>query len=109
MISDEEIEKALVDLESMIIPLAQALADLNHCEQFRSSLEAILMKEFDDGSTSAVIQQRNARAHPTYIQHIDGTRDARFEYERLRNLRDQRQTKINVWQTMSANQRGRII
>jgi hypothetical protein len=107
MISDEDIEKALEFLEAGAIAAAQARADRAYVEEYRSSLEALLMKEFDDGETSGVIQRREARAHPTYRTHLTAIRDAVFEDEKLRFLREAKQAKISAWQTMS-KQRGSL-
>ena len=103
MITNEEIEKDLEWLEADAIPAAQATADRAYMEAFRPSLEAILMKESDDGETSAVIQKRNAHSHETYVQHINASRDAVFEDCRHRYMREAKQARISAWQTMSKN------
>jgi hypothetical protein len=109
MIDDTDVENALEYLENSAIPAAQARADRVYVEAYRSSLEALLMKESDDGETAAVIQKRNAHAHETYLAHLNAIRDAVFEDERHRFLREAARARIDAWQTMSANQRGRIL
>jgi hypothetical protein len=107
MISDEKIQEALDFLEDGVVAAAQARADRIYVEAFRVSLKSILMKESDDGGTSGVIQERNAYAHPTYLKHLDAIRDAVFEDEKLRFMREAKQAKISAWQTMS-KQRGSL-
>jgi hypothetical protein len=107
MISDEKIQEALDFLEDGAIAAAQARADRVYVEEYRSSLEALLMKEFDDGETSGVIQRREARAHETYRAHLHAIRDAVFEDEKLRFLREAKQAKISAWQTWN-KQKGSL-
>jgi hypothetical protein len=109
MISDDDVETALEYLENSASPAASARADRVYVEAYRSSLEALLMKESDDGETAAVIQKRNAHMHKTYLAHLNAIRDAVFEDERHRFLREAAQARIQAWQTMSANQRGKIL
>jgi hypothetical protein len=100
MITDEEVEKALDFLEDGAVAAAQARADRVYVEAFRSSLESILMKEFDDGQTSGVIQKRNAHSHETYLKHLDAIRDAVFEDAKCQFLREAKQARISAYQTM---------
>jgi hypothetical protein len=107
MISDEKIQQALDFLEDGAIAAAQARADRIYMEEYKSSLEALLMKESDDGETSGVIQRREARAHHTYRLHLNALREAVFEDEKARYMREAKQALISAWQTMS-KQRGSL-
>lgn len=106
MISDDEAEKAIDYLRDSAIEAAQAVANDDYMESFTSVVEAQLMREFDDGNTSAVIQKRNARADPRFLQQLDAKQEAKFQAAKFKYLREAAMAKLDAWRTMNANERA---
>jgi type I site-specific restriction-modification system R (restriction) subunit len=105
-ISEEQVEKALDYLRDSAEEAAEARAQRSHLEDYVKSLEAILMKESDDGKTSAAIQKRNALSHTKYLEMLVALREAVKRDEKYRYMRGAAQARIDAWQTLSANYRG---
>jgi hypothetical protein len=103
-IKDDEIDKALDYLRDNAKKAAQARADRVYVSEFRKTLKAQIMKEFDDQPLGA--QEREAYASDRYQAHLLALRDAVFEDEQCHFLREAAQAKIDAWQTMSANERA---
>jgi len=105
MITEKQVEAALDWLDDNAIPRAQARSDRLALEAYAASLEALLMKEFDNGDTSAVIQKRDARCHQSFLKHLQATKEATFIDEKYRYLAEAKINRIAVFQTQSANRR----
>lgn len=105
-ISEDQVQAALDYLRDSAEETAEARAQRGHMEDYQKSLEALLMKEFDDGDTSAVIQRRNALSHPDYIKFLQAKKEAVKRDEKLRYLREAEKSRMEAWQTLSANYRG---
>ena len=58
-----------------------------------------------EGSKTSANQERDAYAHPEYIQVLEGLKEAVEREESLRWLVVAAQAKAEVWRTLSANQR----
>ena len=84
--------------------LAQARADRVYCEEYRKSLKAILMKEH--AALSAVAQEREAYADPRYLAHLEALKTAVEAEEAARWRMVTAQAAVEVWRTLSANDRG---
>jgi hypothetical protein len=61
---------------------AKARAERTYIEEYRKSLKAILMKRSSEKAIAA--QERDAYAHPEYLQLLDGVRAAVEVEEKLR-------------------------
>jgi hypothetical protein len=61
---------------------AKARAERTYIEEYRKSLKAILMKRSSEKAIAA--QERDAYAHPEYLQLLDGLRAAVEVEEKLR-------------------------
>lgn len=86
---------------------AKAKSERVYLEEFRKSKKALLMRSAEEsGHKSAAIQEREAYAHPEYMQLLDGLRCAVEEEERLRWLIVAAQAKIEAWRTIEANRRA---
>ena len=83
--------------------LAAAKGQRIYLEQFLKSKKALLMRESGAGSVAA--QEVAALAHPDYLFMIEALRDATEVEERERWLMVAAQARIDVWRTMSANER----
>lgn len=105
MISDDEAEKAVDFLRDNAIEAAQARADRIYVEQFRKTVKANLMREFDAGNTSIAAQERDAYSDPRYLAQLDAIQEAVFRDEKCRFLREAAMAKLEAWRTLSANTR----
>ena len=86
---------------------AKAKSDRIHVEEFRKTKKALLMRQAEiEGHKSAVAQEREAYAHPEYIQLLEGLRAAVEEEERLRWLMVAAQAKIEAWRTIESTRRA---
>lgn len=84
--------------------LAQAKANRVHCEEYRKTLKALLMRR--SGAKSAVEQERDAYAHPEYAAHLEGLKAAveAEEMRRWRMVTDQ--LAVEVWRSLESSARG---
>ena len=84
--------------------LAQARADRVYAEEYRKSLKAILMKEH--AALPAVAQEREAYADQRYLAHLEALKVAVEAEEAARWRMVTAQAAVEVWRTLSANDRG---
>ena len=84
--------------------LAEARAERVWIEEYRKSLKAILMKEH--AALPAVAQEREAYADPRYLTHLDALKTAVEAEEAARWRMVTAQAAVEVWRTLSANDRG---
>ncbi len=84
--------------------LAEARAERVWIEEYRKSLKAILMKEH--AALPAVAQEREAYADPRYLAHLDALKVAVEAEEAARWRMVTAQAAVEVWRTLSANDRG---
>lgn len=105
MIQDHEIERAVDWLRDNAEPAAQARANREHLDKFLKTKVALLSNGL---SGSEAMRTREALAHPEYLECLEGYKQAVFEDERMRNLRVAAEAKISLWQTQSANSRGKL-
>jgi len=73
----EAVEKRFDELEQLALQHAKAQALVDHLTEFRKSKKALLMKEAEkSGKTTAAIQEREAYAHPEYVQLLEALCEA---------------------------------
>ena len=108
-ITDDEIYRALDYLRDNAEKAALARANRIYLEEYRKSKKAMLMKESKVEAISA--QERDAYAHPEYLEFLEGLRVAVFEDEKHRFLLQAASAKIDAWRSEQANQRvmGKIM
>lgn len=105
--SDEAIEKRMQELRETAQKYAKAVATREHLDEFKKSKLAILMKKYErDGFTSAVAQEREARADASYIELLDGLKDAIQASEGLRWELKIAEIGAEVWRTQQASKRA---
>lgn len=86
---------------------AKAKSDRVYLEEFRKTKKALLMCAAEkDGHKSAAAQEREAYAHPEYVQLLEGLRAAVEEEEKYRWLMVAASAKIEAWRTIEANRRA---
>lgn len=83
---------------------AQAKANRVYLEEFRKSKKALLMQQSDE--QTAVAQERDAYAHPEYLQVLDGLKNAVEVEEKLRWDLIAAQARVEVWRTEEATARA---
>lgn len=104
--SDSKTEARLAELRDTSAQFAKAFADRVYLEEFRKSKLAILMKEAEaNGFTTAAAQDREARAHPQYLELLDGLRQATELSERLRWNLEVAKLGVALYQTRKATER----
>lgn len=102
-LTEADIERAVDYLRDSAETTAQARANRVYLEEYRKSLKAMLMKQFDG---TAAAQEREAYAHADYVAHLDALKEAVFAEQKALFLREAAQAKIEWWRTSSANYRG---
>lgn len=88
---------------------AQAKAERVYLEEYRKSQKALLMKEAEvAGEKTAAAQEREAYAHPDYIDLLKGLQAAVAVEEELRWGLVAAQARIDVWRSREASARQEI-
>lgn len=105
--SSVNIFKALDFIRDNAPLYAKAKAERIYLEEFRKSKKALLMRAAEiDGHKSAVAQEREAYAHPEYMQLLEALQLAVEEEEKFRWMFVGAQAKVEVWRTIEANRRA---
>jgi hypothetical protein len=85
---------------------AKAKAERIYLEEYRKAKKAILMQQAElGGCKTSANQERDAYAHPEYVELLKGLQEAVEREESLRWLLVSAQAKIEAWRTLSASQR----
>lgn len=103
LVSEEDVERALVYLAEKADDAAEAKATRIYLEEYRKSLKAMLMKEH--GNLPVNAQERDAYASMDYVRHLDALKEAVKNDEKHRFLREAAEAKIEVWRTQQADTR----
>lgn len=109
MSEDSEISifKCLDFIRDQAPAYAKAKAERVYLDEFRKSKKAMLMRDAEvSGQKSAVSQERDAYAAPEYLEMLEGLKAAVEAEETLRWRLVAAQAKIEVWRSLSANQRA---
>lgn len=103
MISADRLQKALEYLATTDGPCAQAKALMVGLQEQLKSVRAIAFIEAQGGT----VTEREARAFASlaYQSHIQKLQDATADYETMRNKRLTEELIVEVFRTLSANQR----
>ena len=108
-ISDDALEKWANNMRDLAAKYAEAKAEMEYLDNFRHSKLAILMKEFEkQGFQTSVSQDREARAHPDYIDLLEGLRVATQDAERVRWELRIAEAKSSIWQTVQSTKRAEM-
>jgi hypothetical protein len=84
--------------------LAKARAERVYVEEYRKSLKALLMQA--SKAPSAAVQERDAYADDTYIQHLQALRIAVEREEALRWRMVTAQAAVEIWRSQEASNRA---
>jgi hypothetical protein len=105
--SEINIFRSLDFIRDNAAPYAKAKAARVYLEEFRKSKKALCMRAAEEaGHKSAAAQEREAYAHPEYLELLQGLQAAVEQEEALRWLIVAAQAKIEVWRTIEANRRA---
>lgn len=83
---------------------AKAKAERVYLEEFTRVLKATLMTQWPELAVNG--QERNALAHPDFLVHLEGLRNAVEREEMLRWRLTSAQTGVDVWRSMNASNRA---
>ena len=83
---------------------AKAKAERTYIEEYLKSLKSILMKRSMETAIGA--QERDAYAHPEYVQLLDGLKEAVLIEERLKWDITAATLRVEIWRTEQANNRA---
>ena len=104
MITQEAAEKALDHLRDTAESCARARAERLYLDEYTKSLRSILMSEHLTETLGA--QERHALSDERYIKHLEALKEAIFQDERGRFLREAASVKVDAWRTEQASLRG---
>src|SRR5512139_1671702 len=104
IITEEEIEASVTYLQATAEQSALARANRIVLEHGLKRVKALGMMKHNNLPVSA--QERKAYASPEYELALDGLRQAIFEDERNRAMRDAHAAKIDAWRTLEASRRA---
>ena len=103
MITDQDVEKALMYIRTEAVTHAQAKASRIQIDNFRKSKKGMLMGDCDEGTMAA--KEAWAYAHPEYVELLKGLEAAvTIEEELLWKMRAAQLT-VEVYRTQQANNR----
>ncbi|MDA1333076.1 MAG: hypothetical protein O2797_02530 [Bacteroidetes bacterium] len=108
MISDSEVEKALIYMRDAAPELAEAKATRIYLEEFRKSKKAILRKEAVGCKTEGA-RDDFAYSHQDYLELLDQLKLAVKEEELFRLRFKAADARIEVYRTQSANARTGVV
>lgn len=106
MITDESLEKALDYLRDSADTAAQKRANRLYLDDYSRVLKATIMAEHLAEAVNA--QERYAYSDVRFRNHLEGLKQAIFEDEKARFLREAAAVKIEVWRSIQANERQKL-
>lgn len=104
MINDENVEKAADFIRDNAPKYAEAKGERVYLDQYRKTKKALLMNECEEKTQAA--KESWAYAHMDYEELLDGLKAAVVAEETLKWQLTAAQTKIEIWRTQQANNRG---
>ena len=104
MVTDEALEKALDYLRDTAEVAAKARATRLYLDDYSRVLRATIMSEHLAEPVNA--QERYAHADVRYLNHLEALKQAIFEDEKARYLREAAAVKVEVWRSLQANLRA---
>lgn len=107
---NESLEARLQELRDQATVYSEAEAKRTYLENYRHSKLAILMKEVElkTGLKTVAAQEREARAHPEYIELLKALRDATEVAEKNKWFLNIAMRGSSLYQTQEATKRAEI-
>lgn len=104
----DPLERRLQELRDLADEFAEAESKRVYLEAFKHSKLAILMKEFEGRYSTVAAQEREARAHPEYLELLEGLREATHIAERARWHLRIAERGSSLYQTQEATKRAEL-
>ena len=100
----------MTELRDLAQRFAKAYAQREYLDEFKRSKLAILMKQAErEGASTSAAQEREARAHPQYLELLEGLRAAVEESESLRWQLKIAEIGAEVWRTRQSTRRAEMM
>jgi len=98
------------ELESLAGDYAKAEADRLYLAEFRKTKKALLMKEYESKHPGAAVsaQEREAYAHPEYLEVIEGLKEATEKALKIKFDMEVVKIKFETWRTKQATIRAEM-
>lgn len=106
MVTDEAAESAADFLYKNAKRAGELRGDRIYAEEYRKHLKALLMAQANDQPVNA--REQFAYGHEKYLEHLKALRSIVAADEENRALREAACMRISVFQTQSANIRGKL-
>ena len=104
-----DIEERFAQLESLADEFAQAHAQAEHLAEFRKAKKAILMREAEvAGIKTAALQERDAYAHPEYLEILKGLKTATEQAVSCKWRLELAKMRFEAWRSQQANRRAEM-
>ena len=104
----DHLEARLQELRDQAKVYADAEAERTYLENFRHSKLAMLMKEYEGRYSTVAAQEREARAHPEYLELLEGLKEATRVAEYNKWLLQIAMRGSSLWQSQEATRRAEI-
>lgn len=105
--NNDAIERRLTELREISRQYAKAKAESEYLEHFRRSKRAILMREAEiAGHKTSAAQEREAYAHPEYMELLQGFKVAVELAERSRWELEIARMGVEIWRTKESSRRA---
>ena len=102
-------EERFLQLEALSREYAQAQAEAEYISEFRKSQKALLMKDAEvAGVKTAAIQEREAYAHPEYLELLQGLRAATEQALSCKWRLEIAKMRFEAWRTQNATRRAEM-
>jgi len=106
---DDKLEVRMQELREQALDYSEAEAQRTYLNHFRKSKLAILMKDAEVRGISVIsAQERDARAHPEYLELLLGLREATKLAEKNKWLLNIAMRGSSLYQTQQATLRAEI-
>lgn len=102
--------KSYEQLEQIAAEYAKAEANRVYLAEFRKSKKAVLMKraEAANSELSGVAQEREAYAHPEYLELLEGLKEATEQAVYLRWQLEAWKMRFESWRTKESTKRAEM-
>lgn len=101
-ITDESVEKAVAYLAETDVTHARARAEYRALSEMRKTVRAFC---FSDAKGGVKVREMAAECHCDYIAHIEKIKQAEIHYFTMTNKRKRAELTVELYRTVSANQR----
>jgi len=106
---EDKLEVRLEELRQQAVDYSEAEAERTYLNHFRKSKLAMLMKDREVAGVSTVAaQERDARAHPEYLELLIGLREATKVAEKNKWLLNIAMRGSSLYQTQQATLRAEM-